>query len=72
MSNMYLAPHAYRCPQYSGPGAKAGHAWCEFFASADAHPGVKWAGIAACLVVLFFCAHYLRTGRLSWARWSGR
>jgi hypothetical protein len=54
----------YKCPQYSGRGAAVGRAWCEFFAKADAHPDVKYIGIAACLVILLFCARYLNTGKV--------
>ena len=54
----------YKCPQYSGQGAGAGRATCEFFASVDAHPGEKWTGIAVCLIALFFCLRYLNTGRV--------
>ena len=54
----------YVCPQYSGPGAKAGRATCELFASADAHPGVKWSAITVLLIAAFFCVRYLRTGRV--------
>ena len=54
----------YKCPQYSGQGAGAGRATCEFFANADAHPHVKFAAITVLLIVAFFCLRYLRTGRV--------
>jgi len=49
--------------QYSGSGAGAGRTVCEFFTAADAHPGVKWTGITVCLIILFFCLRYLKTGK---------
>jgi len=54
----------YKCPQYSGQGAAAGRATCEFFANLDAHPGEKWPAIIVLLVMAFFCLRYLRTGRV--------
>jgi hypothetical protein len=54
----------YQCPQYSGQGAAAGRATCEFFAKVDAHPAEKWFGIFLCIVGIFFCLRYLRTGRV--------
>jgi hypothetical protein len=53
----------YQCPQYSGSGAGTGRATCQFFASMDAHPDVKWAGITVALAVVFFCLHCLKTGK---------
>ena len=50
----------YKCPHYSGQGAAAGRATCEFFARADAHPGVKWSAITLLLIAAFFCVLYLR------------
>ena len=54
----------YQCPQYSGPGAGAGRATCEFFANADAHPQVKFAAVAVLLIAAFLCLRYLRTGHV--------
>jgi hypothetical protein len=55
---------AYKCPQYSGQGAAAGRATCEFFAKVDARPAEKWPLIMALLVAAFFCLRYLKTGRV--------
>jgi hypothetical protein len=54
----------YKCPQYSGSGAPAGRATCQFFATADSHPGVKWAAIGVLLLLAFLCLRYLRTGKI--------
>lgn len=54
------------CPRYSGQGAKAGNATCQFFTAIDAHPGVKWTAMTVCVILLLLCLRYLRTGKVFW------